>query len=93
MKPIPVARYQPKPPRLICFFGCSEGDGPRSYQLSIRADGGKVHVDGPDISGDLGSYEFTRLMTDVMTTTQESHGDGGAEGRVRSGSGLAADSG
>jgi hypothetical protein len=28
----------------------------------------KVHVDGPGISGDLGSYELTRLMTDVMTT-------------------------
>lgn len=73
MKPIPVARYQPKPPRLICFFGCGEGDSRRSYQLNIHADGEKVHVDGPGISGDLGSCELTRLMTDVMAATQESH--------------------
>jgi hypothetical protein len=85
MKPIPVARYQPKPPRLICFFGCGEGDSPRSYQLNIHADGETVHVDGPDISGDLGSYELTRLMTSVMVTTEESHAGGDAEGRVRSG--------
>ena len=85
MKAIPVARYQPKPPRLICFFGCGEGDSPRSYQLNIHAAGEKVHVDGPDISGDLGSYEITRLITDVMTTTEESHAGGGAKGRVRSG--------
>jgi hypothetical protein len=80
MKPIPVARYQPKPPRLICFFGCGEGDSPGSYQLNIHADGGKVHVDGPFISGDLGSYELTRLMTDVMTTTEGSHAGGDAGG-------------
>ena len=43
-------------------------------------------MDGPDISGDLGSYELTRLITDVVTTTQESHAGGGAEGTVRSGS-------
>ncbi len=85
MKPIPVARYQPKPPRLIRFFGCGEGDSPRSYQLNIHADGERVHVDGPDISGDLGSYELTRLITDVMAATQESHAGGAAEGRVRSG--------
>jgi hypothetical protein len=83
MKSIPVTRYQPKPPRLICFFGCVEGDSPRSYQLNIHADGEKVHVDGPGISGDLGSYGLTRLMTDVMTTTEKSHAGGDAEGRVR----------
>jgi hypothetical protein len=86
MKPIPVGRYRPRPPRLICFFGCGEGDSPRPYQLNIHADGEKVHVDGPDISGDLGSYELARLMIDVMTTTEESHAGGDAEGRVRSGS-------
>ena len=85
MKPVPVARYQPKPPRLICFSGCGDGDSPRSYQLNIHADGGKVRVDGPDISGDLGSYELTRLITDVLTTTEESHAGGAAEGTVRSG--------
>jgi hypothetical protein len=86
MKPIPAARHQPKPPRLICFFRCGEGDSPRSYQLNVHRDGEKVHVDGPGISGDLGSYELTRRMTDVMTTTEEGHAGGDAEGRVRSGS-------
>jgi hypothetical protein len=76
MKPILVGRYQPRPPRLICFFGCGEGDSPRSYQLNIHADGEKVHVDGPDISGDVGSCELTRLMTDVMAATEESHAGG-----------------
>ena len=85
MKPIPVGRYQPHPPRLICFFGCGEGDSPWSYQLNVHADGEKVHVDGPGISGDVGSYELTRLMSDVMATTEESHAGGDAEGRVRSG--------
>ena len=86
MKPIPVGRYQPRPPRLICFFSCGEGDGPSSYQLNINADREKVHVDGPGISGDLGSRELTRLMADVITATEESHAGGDAEGRVRSGS-------
>jgi hypothetical protein len=85
MKPIPVGRYQPRPPRLICFFWCSEGDGSRSYQLNIHADGEKVHVDGPGISGDVGSYGLTRLITDVMAAAEESHAGGEAEGTVRSG--------
>jgi hypothetical protein len=34
LKPIAAARYQPKPPRLICFFGRTEGDRQASsYQL------------------------------------------------------------
>ena len=66
MKPIPVARYQPKAPRLICFFGPTEGGSPVSYQLAIHADGEKAHVDGPDISADLASRELTALMTGVM---------------------------
>ena len=41
IKPIPVARYQPKPPRLICFFSCGEGVSPPSYQLTIHAGGEK----------------------------------------------------
>jgi hypothetical protein len=85
MKPIPVGRYQPRPPRLICFFGCGDGDGSGSIQLNIHADREKVHVDGPGVSGDLGSCELTRLMTDVMAAAEESQAGGDAEGRVRSG--------
>jgi hypothetical protein len=66
MKPIPVGRYQPKAPRLICFFGRSEGGSLVSYQLAIHADGEKAHVDGPDISADLASYELTALMAGVI---------------------------
>jgi hypothetical protein len=64
MKPIPVARYQPRAPRLICFFSC--GVSPASYQLAIHAGGEKVHVDGPDITAELGGDEVTSLMSDVM---------------------------
>ena len=66
MKPIPVARYQPKAPRLICFFGWTEGGSPISYQLAIQTDGGKAHVDALDISADLGGDELSGLMTGVM---------------------------
>jgi hypothetical protein len=66
MKPIPAGRYQPKAPRLICFFGRSEGGSPVSYQLAIHADGEKAHVDGPDISADLTSHELMALMAGVM---------------------------
>jgi hypothetical protein len=66
MKPVSVGRYQPKPPRLICFFSCGEGVSPDSYQLTIHAGGEKVRVDGPDISAELGSSELTALMTGVM---------------------------
>jgi hypothetical protein len=68
MKPIHVARYQPTPPRLICFFGRIEGDRPVSYQLAIHASGEKAHVDGPGISADLGRHELICLMTEVMST-------------------------
>jgi hypothetical protein len=67
VKPVPAARYQPKPPRLICFFGRIDGENPTSYQLTIHPNGEKAHVDGPGISADLGCRELTRLMTDVMT--------------------------
>jgi hypothetical protein len=67
IKPIPVARYQPKPPRLICFFSCGEGVSPTSYQLSINADGERAHVDGPDISAELDGQELASLMTDVTS--------------------------
>ena len=66
MKPIPVARYQPKAPRLICFFRRIEGWSPVSYQLAIQADGETAHVDAPDISADLDSDELGGLVTGVM---------------------------
>ena len=55
MKPIPVARYQPKPPRLIGFFSRSERGRLVSYQLAIHADGEKAHVDGPISPPGLGA--------------------------------------
>ena len=67
VKPIPVARYQPRAPRLICFFSGGEGVSPTSYQLTIHAGGEKVHVDGPDITAELGGEELTSLMSDVMS--------------------------
>jgi hypothetical protein len=66
MKPIPVARYQPKAPRLIGFFSRSEGDEVVSYQLAIHADGEKAHVDGPDISAGVGSDELAALMAEII---------------------------
>ena len=68
LKPIRVGRYQPKPPRLICFFGCDEGGSASAYQLNIHADGRRAHVDGPDISAEIGRWELTSLMTDLVTT-------------------------
>lgn len=67
MKPIPVLPYQPQAPRLICFFGRTEGDSPVSYQLAIHADGEKAHVDGPGISADLGSDELSALLAGVIS--------------------------
>jgi hypothetical protein len=61
------ARYQPKPPRLICFFSCGEGVSPTSYQLTIHAGGEKAHVDGPGISAELDGQELTSLMSDVTS--------------------------
>jgi hypothetical protein len=65
IKPIPVARYQPKPPRLICFFSCGEAVSPASYQLTVTAGAEKARVDGPDISAELDGQELASLMTDV----------------------------
>lgn len=67
IKPIQVGRYQPKPPRLICFFSCGEGASPASYQLTIHAGGEKAHVDGPDISAELDGAELTSLMAEVTS--------------------------
>jgi hypothetical protein len=72
MKPIPVARYQPRPPRLICFFPGTEfpraeGGSPTSYQLAIDGDGERAHVHGPDISADLDDQGLSRLLAGVVT--------------------------
>jgi hypothetical protein len=67
LKPVPLVRYQPIPPRLICFFGCTEGGGPASYQLTIYGNGERAHVYGPGISADLGRQELTRFMTEFLT--------------------------
>ena len=72
MKPIPVARYQPRPPRLICFFPRTEfpraeGGSPTSYQLAIDGDGERAHVHGPDISADLDDQGLSRLLAGVVT--------------------------
>jgi hypothetical protein len=66
LKPIPVARYQPKPPRLICLSGRAEGDQPASYQLTIYGNGVAARVYGPDISADLNGEELTRFMTALV---------------------------
>ena len=80
IKPIPATRYQPKPPRLICFFSCGEGVSPISYQLTIAADDEKAHVDGPDISAELDGHELTRLMTDVTSTWVDAASSGFSPG-------------
>jgi hypothetical protein len=66
LKPVPAARYQPKPPRLIGFFGHTEGGRQVSYQLTVRRNGKKAHIDGPDISADFASRELTHFLTDVL---------------------------
>lgn len=73
LKPIPAARYQPKPPRLICFFGRAEGGRQASYQLTIHRNGKKAHIDGPDISADFTKHQLTRFLTDVITKWTDTH--------------------
>jgi hypothetical protein len=73
LKPVPAARYKPKPPRLICFFGRAEGGREVSYQLTVHRNGSKAHIDGPDISADFGRQQLTRFMTDVVTTWSDTH--------------------
>jgi hypothetical protein len=73
LKPIPAARYQPKPPRLICFFGRTEGGRQASYQLTIHRNGKKAHIDGPDISADFTNHQLTRFLTDVVTKWTDTH--------------------
>jgi hypothetical protein len=70
LKPIPTAKYQPIPPRLICFSGRTEEDSPASCQLTVYGNGELARVHGPDISADLGSQELIRLMTDLLTSME-----------------------
>jgi hypothetical protein len=72
-KPVPVGRYQPKPPRLICFFGRTEGGRQVSYQLTVHRKGRKAHINGPGISADFSSQQLTRFMTDVITKWADTH--------------------
>ncbi|MGH3292109.1 MAG: hypothetical protein ACRDP7_09905, partial [Trebonia sp.] len=72
LKPVPAARYKPKPPRLICFFRRTEGGRQTSYQLTIHRNGKKAHIDGPDISADFGRQQLTRFLDDVVTKWSDS---------------------
>jgi hypothetical protein len=73
LKPVQAGRYQPKPPRLISFFGRVEDDSQDSCQLAIQSDGRTAHVDGPDISADLGKRALARFMADLVTTWAVTH--------------------
>ena len=73
LKPVPAARYQPKPPRLICFFGRTEAGRQSSYQLTIHRTGKKAHIDGPDISADFGTRQLTHFLFDIVTKWADSH--------------------
>jgi hypothetical protein len=74
LKPVSVPRYKPKPPRLISFFGRTEGGRSASYQLAIHRNGSKAHIEAPDISADFGSQQLTRFMADVVTKWAGTHG-------------------
>ncbi len=73
LKPVSVARYKPKPPRLISFFGRTEAGRQTSYQLTVHRNGKKAHVEGTDISADFGSRELTHFLTDVVTRWSDTH--------------------
>lgn len=73
LKPVSVARYKPKPPRLISFFGRTEGGRQASYQLTVHRNGKKAHVEGTGISADFGSRELTHFLTDVVTRWSDTH--------------------
>ena len=72
-KPVSAPRYQPKPPRLICFFGRTEAGRQVSYQLTIHRNSRKAHINGPDISADFSTHQLTRFLTDVITKWAETH--------------------
>jgi hypothetical protein len=67
LKPIPAPRYQPKPPRLICFYARTEAGRPLSYQLTLHRTGKKAHLDAPDISADFTPYQLTNFLTVLLT--------------------------
>jgi len=73
LKPIPAGRRQPKPPRLICFFGRTESGRADSYQLTVHRTGKKAHIDGPDISADFTGHQLTRFLADVITRWAGTH--------------------
>ena len=73
LKPVAAARYQPKPPRLICFFGRTEGGRQTSYQLTVHRNGKRAHIDGPDISADFGRQQLTHFLSDIVTKWADSH--------------------
>jgi hypothetical protein len=74
LKPVSAGRYQPRPPRLVCFFACGEDASPTSYQLTIHAGDETAHVDGPDISAELDGRELTSLMANVVRTWVDAYG-------------------
>jgi hypothetical protein len=73
LKPVQVPRYEPKPPRLISFFGRAEGGRANSYQLTILSNGKKAHIDGLDISADLDRQQLTHFMTDIVAKWANTH--------------------
>jgi hypothetical protein len=72
LKPIPTARYEPVPPRLICLSGRTEGDGSASCQLTVYGDGERARVYGTGISADLGGQELTGFMIDLVNKWADS---------------------
>jgi hypothetical protein len=73
LKPVPAARFKPKPPRLICFFGRTERGRQASHQLTIHRNGKKAHVDAPDVAADFTSQQLTRFLAGVVTEWADSH--------------------
>jgi hypothetical protein len=72
-KPVAAARYEPKPPRLISFFSRTAAGRTTSYQLTVRRSGRRTHVDGSDISADLGARELTHYLNDLITNWSAAH--------------------
>jgi hypothetical protein len=79
LKPIPAARYQPKPPRLICLSDPAEGDSQAPYQLTVYGNGEEARVHGPDVSADFGSQELSRFLTDALARWADTHGSVAAQ--------------
>ena len=73
LKPVLTAPFRPKPPRLICFSGRTEGGRQASYQLAVHRNGKKAHIDGPDISADFTERQLACFLTDVVTRWTSTH--------------------